>query len=179
MSERPNLASDEALARSAQAGDRAALEQLCDRVLPALYNRLRAQLPAEVVEDVAQEVCIAVMKGIRRFRAHSTFRTWVAAIARHKAADYYRHRGRRPQTMPLDLETNDPAAGEEWQERVMVRLALQRLPDHYQEVLLLRFAEGLPFDQVAEALGISLEAAKSRYRRAVAVIAGELSEDGN
>jgi len=177
MSERPILASDETLARKAQAGDRAAFEQLCDRVLPALYNRLRAQLPPDAVEDVAQEVCIAVMKGIRRFRACSTFRTWVAAIARHKAADYYRQRGRRPQTTPLDLETNDPAAGDEWQEQAMVRLALQRLPDHYQEVLLLRFAEGLPFDQVAGALEISLEAAKSRYRRAVAAIAGQLSDD--
>jgi RNA polymerase sigma-70 factor (ECF subfamily) len=178
MSERPILASDETLARKAQAGDRAAFERLCDRALPALYNRLRAQLPSDAVEDVAQEVCIAVMKGIGRFRARSTFRTWVAAIARNKVADYYRARGRRPVTTPLDPETNDPAAGIEWQERAMVRLALRRLPDHYKEVLLLRFAEGLPFDQVARALGISLEAAKSRYRRAVAAIAGELSEDG-
>ena len=95
MSERSILASDETLARRAQTGDRAAFEELCDRVLPALYNRLRAQLPPEAVEDTVQEVCIAVMKGIRRFRARSTFRTWVAAIARHKAADYYRQRGRR------------------------------------------------------------------------------------
>lgn len=177
MSERPILASDETLVSRAQAGDRAAFEELCDRVLPSLYNRLRAQLPPEVVEDVAQEVCIAVMKGIRRFRARSAFRTWVAAISRHKVADYYRQRGRRPRTTPLDLEADDPAADNGWQERAMVRLALRRLPDHYQEVLLLRFAEGLPFDQVAGVLGISLEAAKSRYRRAVSSMADELGEE--
>ena len=55
-----------------------------------------------------------------------------------------------------------------------MRVALQRLPAHYQEVLLLRFAEGLPFEQVAGALGISPEATKSRYRRAVAAIAREM-----
>jgi RNA polymerase sigma-70 factor (ECF subfamily) len=178
MCERPILASDQTLVKRAQAGNRAAFEQLCDRVLPALYNRLRAQLPPEAVEDVAQEVCIAVMKGIGRFRARSSFRTWVAAIARHKAADYYRQRSREPQTTPLDLETANPGAGDEWRERAMVRLALRRVPEHYQEVLLLRFAEGLPFDDVAGTLGISLEAAKSRYRRAVAAMAEELREEG-
>jgi RNA polymerase sigma-70 factor (ECF subfamily) len=178
MSEQPHSTSDEVLTERAKAGDRIAFEHLCDRVLPVLYSRLRAQLPREAVDDVAQEVCIAVMRGIGRFRARSSFRTWVAAIARHKVADYYRGRGRRPVTTPLDPERSDPAAGDEWQERALVRLALRRLPDHYQEVLLLRLAEGLPFDQVAGVLGTSLEAAKSRYRRAVAAIAKELSEPG-
>lgn len=169
--------SDEVLVKRAQAGNRTAFEVLCKRALPAIYNRLRALLPPEAVEDVSQEVCIAAIRGISRYKARSSFRTWISGIARHKVADYYRQRARRPETTPLDGELNDPAEHDNWQERTMVRIALGRLPDHYQEVLLLRFAEGLPFSEVAQALDISLEAAKSRYRRAVTAVAREMGEE--
>ena len=137
---------------------------------------MRALLPPDAVEDVTQEVFLAAMKGIRRYRGRSSFRTWIAGIARHKVADYYRARNRQPETTPLDGETNDPAAHAAWEERALVRITLRRLPVHYQEVLLLRFAEGLPFAQIGSTLGISLEAAKSRYRRAVAALAEEMDQ---
>ena len=174
MSGHPDSLPDEALAKLARAGDRAAFDVLCDRYLPVVYNRLRARLPLEAVDDVTQEVFVAAVRGIRRYQGQSSFRTWIAAISRHKVADYYRGRSRRPETTTFDEELNSPAVRADLEECVLVRVALQRLPAHYQEVLLLRFAEGLPFEQVAGALGISPEATKSRYRRAVAAIAREM-----
>jgi RNA polymerase sigma-70 factor (ECF subfamily) len=132
---------------------------------------LRALLPAEAVEDVTQEVFMAALRGIRDYRGNSLFRTWLAAIIRHKVADFYRQRSRQPEVVPIADDGDDPIAPDNWEERALVQAALQRLPAHYQEVLLLRFAEGKPFDQIAGALGISLEATKSRYRRAVAAVA--------
>lgn len=169
--------SDEALARLAQSGDRAAFETLYDRYLSPIYNRLRAMLPPEAVEDVTQEVFIAAMQSIGGYRGQASFRTWLAAIARHKVMDYYRKSSRQPATFSLDDEANDLAdPSAEYEEGVLVRAVLQRLPAHYQEVLLLRFAEGMPFEQVAQTLGLSLEAAKSRYRRAIATVAQEMQE---
>jgi RNA polymerase sigma-70 factor (ECF subfamily) len=176
MSVNFNTLPDEELAYLARDGDRMAFEVLCDRYLSVVYNRLRALLPFEAVDDVTQEVFVAAVQAIRRYKAKATFRTWISAIARHKVVDYYRKRGRQPEIMALDPEINDMAERSAWQEQVSVRMALQRLPQHYQEVLLLRFAEGLPFQDVAEALGISLEAAKSRYRRAIAAMAEALGE---
>jgi RNA polymerase sigma-70 factor (ECF subfamily) len=169
-----NSLSDEALAKMTQDGNRAAFETLCDRHLSSVYNRLRALLPAEVVEDVTQEVFVAVLRGIQDYRGNSLFRTWLAAIIRHKVADFYRQRSRQPEVVPLAGDGDDPVAPDTWEERALVQAALQRLPAHYQEVLLLRFAEGKPFDQIAGVLGISLEATKSRYRRAVAAVAQEI-----
>jgi RNA polymerase sigma-70 factor (ECF subfamily) len=166
-----NFLSDEALAKMTQDGNRAAFETLCDRHLPNVYSRLRALLPAEAVEDVTQEVFMAALRGIRDYRGNSLFRTWLAAIIRHKVADFYRQRSRQPEVVPIADDGDDPIAPDNWEERALVQAALQRLPAHYQEVLLLRFAEGKPFDQIAGALGISLEATKSRYRRAVAAVA--------
>jgi len=178
MSEEYSSLSDEALVKMAQAGDREAFEMLCDRYLPHVYNRLRALVPPEAVEDVTQEVFVAAVRGLAQFRGHSLFRTWLAAIVRRKAADYYRRQSRRPQTLPLDGMTTNPAGTDRWEEHAMVRVLLQRLPVSYQEVLLLRFAEGLPFQQIAAVLGISLDAAKSRYRRAVAAMAREMNRAG-
>ncbi|MBN1178329.1 MAG: RNA polymerase sigma factor [Anaerolineae bacterium] len=168
------VTSDEELVEQAQAGDEAAFNLLCDRYLPRVYSRLRAMVPLDAVEDVTQEVFIAALRGLNRFGGRSTFRTWLAAIVRHKAADYFRAQGRQPDTIPLDAGEAMHGAVDKWEDRTVVRLALQRLPPDYQEILLLRFAEGLPFKTIAEELGISLEAAKSRYRRAVAAAAQEM-----
>lgn len=174
MNGRLDSLADEVLAGMAQKGERAAFETLCDRYLPIVYNRLRALLPPEAVEDVTQEVFIAAVRGIGRYRSRSLFRTWLTAIARHKVADFYRKRSRQPETDMLDSIENSPGNAEGWEEQALVRVAMRRLPEHYQEILLLRFAEGMPFEQIARTLGISLEATKSRYRRAVAAAAQEL-----
>ena len=181
MSEHPDSIPDEALAQMARVGDKAAFDTLCDRYLPVVYNRLRAKLPPEAVEDVTQQVFIGAMKGIKYYRERSSFRTWILSIARHKIADYYRSHSRQPETVPLDLGNEGEADGSErrdtWEEQVLVRITLERIPDHYQEILLLRFAEGMRFQKIARTLDISLEAAKSRYRRAVAAIAKEMETE--
>ena len=177
MQHDPHDLSDEHLASQARAGEREAFEILCDRYLPQVYNRLRARLPPEAVEDVTQEVFMAALTGIKRYRRRSSFRTWIMAIARHKIAGYYRSRERRPEEIALAAADSNPGQGAQgWNERVWVREALAQLPEHYQEILLLRFAEGLPFQQIADVLEISLEAAKSRYRRAVQAMAQALED---
>jgi RNA polymerase sigma-70 factor (ECF subfamily) len=166
--------SDEALVKLAQNGSRAAFETLCGRHLSSVYSRLCALVPLEAAEDITQEVFIAALRGLERFKGRSLFRTWLASITRHKVADYYRKQGRTPSTVPLDDATANLARTDAWEERVLVRDALRRLPVHYQEVLLLRFAEGLPFKEIAQILNITLEASKSRYRRAIAAVAQEM-----
>ncbi len=174
MNEHLDSLSDEMLAKMAKDGNRMAFDTLCDRYLPHVYNRLRALLPREAVEDVTQEVFIGALRSIHSYRGGSLFRTWIAALVRHKVADFYRRQSRQPEVVPLGIGTGSLAALDAWEEHALVRAVLRRLPDHYQETLLLRFAEGMPFDQMAGALGISLEATKSRYRRAVAAMAREM-----
>jgi RNA polymerase sigma-70 factor (ECF subfamily) len=177
MNRDPDSPSDETLAEKARNGDRAAFATLCDRALPHVYNRLRALLPLEAVEDVTQEVFLAALDGIRRFRGNARFRTWISGICRHKVADYYRRRSRQPEVVPLEAHSDNPGLLREWEEQTLVRIALQRLPEQYQEVILLRMAEGMHFGDIATTLGISLEATKSRYRRAIAAMAREMGTD--
>lgn len=183
MSGQLDALSDQVLADMARDGNQAAFVALYERYLSPVYNRLRALLPPEAVEDVTQEVFIAAMQGIGGYRQQATFRTWIAGITRHKVADYYRRQSRRPETVPLDedMDKDELVHPDGLQEDcLMIRAALYGLPAHYQEVILLRFAEGMPFEQIAATLALSLEAVKSRYRRAVAAIAQkmQLAQEG-
>ncbi len=168
--------SDETLVEMTHANDRQAFDTLCQRYLPIVYNRCRALLPPEAAEDVTQEVFIAALRGIQNFQGKSSVHTWFAAIVRNKVADYYRRQQRRP--VPTFLDENMLATpAHEWEGPERVQSALNRLSPSYQEIILLRFVEELPFKEIAAALDISLEAAKSRYRRAVTAIAQELSQE--
>ena len=169
--------SDDMLAEKARLGNRGAFELLCDRYLPVVYHRLRMKLPISAVDDVTQEVFLAATRSIRHFRGEASFCTWILRIAQHKIVDYYRGEGRDPEPALLDPEMEHGAISGDWREIIVVRAALEQLPEHYQVILLLRFAEGLPFQDIAQRLGISLDAAKSRYRRAVAAIAEALQGD--
>lgn len=163
---------DEALAARAKAGERVAFQLLCHRYLPIVTRRLRMLLPQSAVEDVAQEVFIAVIRSIPQYREDALFRTWISGIIRFKVADYYRGEGRQPETVELDPAYHAPSEGSEaWCEQAAAFVALRQLKPDYQEIVLLRFAEGLPFKQIAGTLGITLEATKSRYRRAIQALA--------
>lgn len=153
------------------------LGELCAHAMPSLTRRARMLLPATEVDDVVQETLLAAVTSLHRWRRDASFRTWLNAILRYKVADYYRGCERSPDAVSLDvLETAvlqiEPLTTD-YRTGAAVRLTLAELPPDYREILLLRFAEGLPFAEVAQALGISLEAAKSRYRRAKARFAEE------
>ena len=62
------------------------------------------------------------------------------------------------------------------EERIYIQKALSQLPDNYREVLLLRFAEDLQFNEIAELMNQNMEATKSLFRRAVAALRNQLDK---
>jgi RNA polymerase sigma factor (sigma-70 family) len=62
------------------------------------------------------------------------------------------------------------------EDRIALRKALTSLPDKYQEVILMRFAEGMQFEEIAKTTNTNLEAVKSTFRRAVAALRNNLEE---
>lgn len=172
-------ASDEQLARKAQLGDRDAFHALYQRYLHRVYNRVRSKVPQQDVEDVTQEIFIAVVRSLDSFEQRSRFNTWLYTIVNRQIADFYRRRGRSPRSaIELDDDGSKeiPVAAdvEGAEQRVVLQRALQQLPEHYQEIILLRFVDGLTFAEIAEQRGQSLEAVKSLYRRAIQAIRDRL-----
>ncbi len=173
---------DEHLVRRAQQGDREAFLALYQRYLDKVYNRVRSRIPPQDTEDVTQEIFIAVLRSIKTFRQRSRFNTWLYTIVNRHIADFYRHRHRQEEKHSVSLDhanylvADSPYDHERSDERAIVRQALARLPGHYQDVILMRFADGLTFAEIAQERGQSLEAVKSLYRRAIQALRDEIGE---
>lgn len=171
---------DEALAKQAQQGNREAFMKLYDRYLPKVYNRVKSKVPAQQAEDVTQEIFIAVIRSLNGFEQRSRFSTWLYTIVNRQIAEFYRqhYHAHDHQSVSLDqVEGLRMAASpqtERSDERVLIQKAFDHLPDHYQEVILLRFADGLTFAEIAGQREQSLEAVKSLYRRAIQALRDQM-----
>lgn len=169
----PNT-SDEYLIEQFVQGNQQVFDTLYHRYVKMVYNRVRYVTPEMDVEDVTQEVFIAMLRSLQSFRGEAKFSTWLRTLTNNKVAEYYRRRSRKNEDMQVDLEyaerSGDPSNTNSLEDRVTVRHALSRLPRPYREVLLLRYAEEMSFNEVADCLDKNLEAAKSLHRRALSAL---------
>ncbi len=172
---------------AAQQGDRAALESLITHFQDRVWRRALYRLgDHDEAWDVAQEVFILCFRKIGQFRGEARFWTWLARIVDNQVrnrvgwltrrgrrvtfslSELYRddEEGDRPDWEPPDTSPSprDQAAGHESVEALDDALA--ELSVEHREVLLLRFADGLAYEEIAEALQISLGTVKSRINRA-------------
>jgi RNA polymerase sigma-70 factor, ECF subfamily len=170
----PDVSSDEHLVQQAQSGDREAFLMLYNRYLKTVYNRVKSRIPLRDAEDVTQEVFIAVIRSLDRFEQRSLFSTWLYTIVNRQIADYYRRMYRSGENNALDMDGQDDfelaAETQGLDDLVLIQQALHKVPENYQEIILMRFADGLSFAEIAERRGQSLEAAKSLFRRAIQAI---------
>jgi RNA polymerase sigma-70 factor (ECF subfamily) len=175
--------SDEELVRLAQQGSLEAFTGLYKRYLPTVYNRVRYVVPEQDVEDVTQEVFIALIKSLKSFKGEAQFGTWLRTLTNRRVADYYRKREQGQVQLDVDLSEVAPGLSPQLRvasqtgaldDRMILREALRALPEHYQEIILFRFAEGLPFNEIACQRGQSLEATKSLFRRAIAALRNQV-----
>ncbi len=172
-----------ALVRRAVAGDAQATHDLLAQVHPLAlrYCRTRlARLPGDArhfVDDLAQEVCLAVLCALPRYRDQGRpFEAFVFAIASHKVADLQRAAMRGPGStaVPADAlpEKPDDALGPE--ERALLsydaawaRELLACLPATQRELIVLRVAVGLTAEETGQVLGMSPGAVRVAQHRAL------------
>jgi RNA polymerase sigma-70 factor (ECF subfamily) len=145
---------------AAQHGDGEAFRELYRDVQPRVLRYLHA-LVGDDAEDVASETWLQVARDLASFSGDGdAFRGWVATIARHRALDHLRYRGRRP-AMPMPVEeltglaaADDTAARA--LEAVSTDAAIQliaTLPPDQAEAVLLRAVMGLDAQHAARVLG--------------------------
>ncbi len=171
---------EERLLERARGGDREALEQLLERHEKQIYRfGLEMCRDPEDARDVLQDTLLTVARGVRDFRGASSLSTWLYAIARSFCIKK-RRRSQFAPTSERSLESeampearrladegrspDEAVAGKEIG-RVLQR-AIAGLEPPYREVLVLRDVEGLSAPEVAEVLGVSIQAVKSRLHRA-------------
>jgi RNA polymerase sigma-70 factor (ECF subfamily) len=181
-------ANDEDLLKAARAGDTKALEALLERYQSRIYRfGIKMCHDTELAKDILQETLLAVARSIRNFRGASSFSTWLYAIARSfciknrrknrfSAVEQSIETGLTPQDVPAADPAEQPDNIVSAREvEAQFNRAIQSLEPSYREVFVLRDIEGLSGTEVAEVLGITLEAVKSRLHRARAAVRQQLA----
>src|SRR5689334_9302786 len=173
-------AEDHDLLERARAGDREALETLLQRHQAQVYRfGMRMCRDPEDARDVLQDTLLAMARGVRDFRGASSLSTWLYTIARSFCIKKRRRRELAAhERVSLDADAAGEARrlaapGDDPAEALAARQveraleqAIAALEPMYREVLVLRDVEGLTAPEVAEVLGLSAQAVKSRLHRA-------------
>ena len=158
----------QAVVARCQLGDRRALEELFLRHNGPLGYYLRRMLSRDEVGDVQQDVWLTVLRRIGRLRAPGAFVVWLYQIARRKAVDRL---ASRAASVPFEDDAHAPAgladeadtdAEFSPEDAARIHEGLARLSPEHREVLILRFMEGLAYEQIAEVTGCSPGTVRSR-----------------
>lgn len=164
--------SDEELADLFKSGDRAGLDELVKRYLGPIHRKVRQLVPEQDVEDVTQEIFLNLVKSINNFKGRSLFKFWFYKIVVNRVGDYHRGKFREQSRIrPEDEIATEPMAQqpESYLDMEFDEL-LVGLPKHYRQVLEMKLREELDFPEIAEVLGLSREAIRSRYRRGIQIL---------
>ncbi len=169
-SESNNTLSDEELIRRIKDGDKDSLGILIKAYFSKIQNRVYRLIPEPDVDDVIQDIFIGLLDSLDSFEGRSAFTTWFYRIAMNKIADYHRRISRRKENFSEEEVCKSFNPWEETDEILTIENALTELPPKYKEVLILKCSEGLSFIEIAQKLGLTYEATRSRYRRAIAMM---------
>lgn len=175
---------ESALVARLQAGDAAAFETLVRRHTPALLRVARRFMKSEEdARDAVQDAFVAAFKSIGSFGANAQLSTWLHRIVINACLMRLRTQRRRREEdieefLPRFREDGHQVTpSQQWTETAetilerselvgVVRASIDRLPDTYREVLLLRDIEELSTEETAKMLGITANAVKIRLHRA-------------
>jgi len=171
-------ATDDELISQVLSGDSEAYADLVRRHHPAIFGLCAGLLrDRSQAEDAAQEIFLKAYRSLSKFRGASSFATWLYRIASNHCLDMLRRReraateswdalleaeGERIERL-LSAPVNEERSLEDAD---LVRRVLDCLPPEYRLILTLRELQGLTYQEIAAAMGCSLDSVKARLRRA-------------
>ena len=170
---------------NALAGSESAFEQIVRR-----YQRPVISLIARMIgdraaaEDLAQETFVKAHRSLGAFDATRRLSSWLFRIAHNTALDALRRARRSPGGLQAVEGAADPAAApaadpvEQAALRRALEHALGQLRPDFRAAVLLRYEEGLPFDQIGQVLGVPEATARSHVHRARKELARHLDAAG-
>ncbi|GAA3048729.1 RNA polymerase sigma factor [Streptomyces olivoverticillatus] len=172
--------------RAAQDGDETAFRTVYRSVHPRLLGYVRTLVGDAEAEDVASEAWLQIARDLERFSGDADrFRGWAARIARNRALDHIRMRGRRPAiggdeselaARPADTDTAGEALEALGTGRTFALIA--QLPQDQAEAVVLRVVVGLDAKSAAGVLGKRPGAVRTAAHRGLRKLAELVTAGG-
>lgn len=177
--------SDESLMLAYAADQAGAFEQLYARHRTRLYRYLLRHLrDSSLADECFQDIWQRVISARASWTPQASFASWLYRIAHNRLTDHWRALKHRPPAPDnADARTEripDPDTPErtlsEFEQRRLVQIALDELPDDQRDVILLRLEQELTLEEIGVITGVGRETVKSRLRYAMEKLRGRLHE---
>ena len=165
---------ERSLAIAVQRGDSGAFRELYDAFRERIWTLIVYSIGDSLqAQDVLQTVFFKAFRGLRSFRFQSSLFTWIYRIARNECRNYQRRRSAR--LVPLEAiigssDEIDPRLISDGTEarKVILQNAVMQLPLKMREVVVLKYLEGLSYEEMSRVLGCAPGTVASRLNRALA-----------
>jgi len=180
---------DEELILQFQQGNENAFVELVDRYKNKLINFTFNYLgDRDLAEDIVQETMLKLYEKRHYYKPIAKFSTWIYTIARNQANTELRKRKRRNISFlsqmtkngkDFDLDSKAPDLIDEFHNTYLaqrINKAIQLLPEHFREVIVLRDIQGLSYEDIGSVMDAPLGTIKSRINRARIQLQAELHD---
>jgi RNA polymerase sigma factor (sigma-70 family) len=166
---------DPLLIEAARGGDADALVSLIAIAQPDIRRYAARNCRAADIDDAVQETLLLLYRRVGTLRAVTSFSAWLFAVARRACLRLLRRSvGMADASADVEMRLAHLAPEDI---RIDLSRAIQSLPDHYREVILLRDIEELSIDEIAGVLALTRESVKARIHRARLMIREYLIRD--
>jgi RNA polymerase sigma-70 factor (ECF subfamily) len=165
---------EQRLISSARSGDREAFAELVRSHHLKVLGLCRSYMGDAAADDAAQETFVKAFVSLGKYRGDAAFGTWLYRIAANQCKDMLRSARRRKaesldvlmQDRHIDVPDRAPADPARLENQDLAQRLLGGLSDDHRTVLSLREISGMSYQEIADALAISLDAVKARLKRA-------------
>lgn len=169
------------LIQALQSGDKRAFKELVEKTQDHIYNTCFSFVKnKEDAEDIAQQVYIEVLNNIKNFRGDAKLSTWMYRIAVNRSLNVLNAKKKHHKVQSLDemmasehihelpaIEESDNEFEDEYKRKMAIlELAIQELPENQKIAINLNKFEQLPYQEVADIMGMSLSAVTALINRA-------------
>ena len=164
--------SEEALLlKAVRHGEQEAFAKLYSLYAPMVHGILLARVPWGEVDDLVQDVFLAVLKKLNTLRDDAAFGAWLAMIARNRAMDFHR-RKRATEELSDDIATQGKSEAD--REAANVLEVICGLPEAYRETLVLRLVEGMTGPEIADRTGLTPASVRVNLHRGMKLLREKL-----
>jgi RNA polymerase sigma-70 factor, ECF subfamily len=188
MVKKRDIQSDALLVRAIKKGDARAMEEIVRRYSNKVYNlAFHLTRDSAAAEEIMQDVFLTVIAKIGTLTNEEYFSTWLYRVTTNAAYGFLRKEKKFSDQTPVEDIDQEVHLNLDWSElpedillseesRDVLRRSIDALPEAMRTVVIMKDMEGLKNEEIAEALGISVPAVKSRLHRGRLMLRDLLSE---
>lgn len=180
------MPTDEQLIQEIQGGSQAAMEVLVKRYYKRIYAYLyRKTTSSHTAYDLTQDVFIKMVQNLSSFKSSGSFSSWLFTIAVNCSRDYYRSAAYRQASAASEYvehleqkqEESVSYIFEKNESRMLLKQAVQELPDIQSEAILLKYYHDLKIKEIAAITSTNENTVKARLRQGLEKLKKRLGRD--